>query len=80
MISAFDTTKSQLYHAAPVHFSFVRGSHIAAFALSALVLTGALVVLGGWGRSLPVLTTPGAGGVAMNPRGARTHTGDAHVT
>lgn len=45
----------------------VRGCRIAAFALSAAVLAAGLIVLAGWTFGLPVLTTFGARGVAMNP-------------
>ena len=51
MISGFDTTKSQLYHAAPVHFFIVLGCRIAAFGLGAAVAATGLVVLAGWARA-----------------------------
>jgi hypothetical protein len=67
MISAFDTTKPQLYHAAPVHLSIVRGCRIAAFGLGAAVAATGLVVLAGWALSRPALTNVGVGGLAVNP-------------
>ena len=67
MISAFDTTKPQLYHAAPVHLSIVRGCRIAAFGLCAAVAATGLLVIVGWALSRPTLTTVGVGGVSVNP-------------
>jgi PAS domain S-box-containing protein len=64
MISAFDTTKSQLYHAAHVHLSMVRACRIGAFLLSVVVAVTALVVLARWGLSRPAL---GPVVIPMNP-------------
>ena len=51
----------------PVNMRLVRSCRIAAFVLSALVFLAGSIVLAGWTFALPVLTTFGARGVAMNP-------------
>jgi PAS domain S-box-containing protein len=66
MISGFDTTKSQLYHATRVHLPLVRVSRIVSFACAAAVVLAAMIVLAGWAIA-PALTALGAGGVPMNP-------------
>ena len=51
----------------PVNLRLVRACRITAFGLSAALAVAALVVLAGWTFGVPVLTTFGARGVAMNP-------------
>jgi len=67
MISGFDTTKSQLYHAAPVHLSIVRACRITAFALTGAVAAASGLALVGWAVARPALATPFGGSAAMHP-------------